>query len=62
MYVFLTENMVGHDFATIRRCYDLKGSSYGRFVEVNDIQAQITGETGLKVLKCQNFVNDNAVE
>ena len=51
MFIFVTENMIGRDFNAIKRCYDIKGSSYMREVEIS-IQDRITGQTGLNVLKC----------
>ena len=32
----ITENMVGNDKDRIYRCFDLKGSLYGRFEKIND--------------------------
>jgi len=46
----ITENMLGTDFGAIKKCYDLKGSLHGRLTKIDEY-AQITGETGLKVLK-----------
>jgi 1-phosphatidylinositol-4-phosphate 5-kinase len=34
VYFFVTENMVGNDFASIRHMYDLKGSTLDRRVEL----------------------------
>lgn len=50
----ITENMVGQDFKAVKRCFDLKGSTLDRNTSV-DFYNQITGETGLKVLKDLNF-------
>jgi len=41
----------------IKRCYDLKGSLHGRLTKIDDFQ-RFTGESGLKVLKDQNFIED----
>jgi hypothetical protein len=54
MKFLITENMLGNDFSAIKRCYDLKGSLFNREVKL-DTYNQITGETGLKVLKDVNF-------
>ena len=59
--LFITENVIGNDFSAIKRCYDLKGSSHGRFVNL-DVYSKITEDTGLKVLKCENFIQDNEKE
>ena len=56
--LFITENIIGNDFEAVKRCYDLKGSSNNRLVKL-DLYSQISGDTGLKVLKCENFVQDN---
>ena len=53
---FITENMIGDDFGAIKRCYDLKGSLYDRITKVSTFE-MMTGETGFKVLKDQNFIN-----
>jgi len=47
--------MLGTDKALVSRCWDLKGSLLGRNtkIEKGDVN------TGLKVLKDQNFKNDN---
>lgn len=47
---FITENMIENDFHAVKRCYDLKGSKFSRIVEL-DLMVEISGETGLKVLK-----------
>jgi len=54
MQFFITENMLGNDFTAIKRCYDLKGSTFERNTDL-DLLQEITGETGLKVLKDINF-------
>lgn len=45
--------MIGDDFQSIKRCFDLKGSSLHRTTKMDKYQ-EVTGETGLKVLKDQN--------
>ena len=50
MQFFITENMLGDDFQAIKRCYDLKGSNHDRVTKMDKYQ-EMTGETGLKVLK-----------
>ena len=49
---FITENMVQSDLSKIKRCFDLKGSLHKRMVQHDE------EETGLKVLKDLNFLND----
>ena len=53
---FVTENMITQDFNAIKRCYDLKGSLLDRITKESALE-QVTGNTGLKVLKDQNFLN-----
>ena len=52
---FITENMIGDDYQAIKRCYDLKGSLHDRVTKISAYE-QMTGETGFKVLKDQNFI------
>lgn len=33
---FLTEDMVGVDESRVKRCFDLKGSRYGRVTKLDD--------------------------
>lgn len=47
-------NLLGQDFMNITRIYDLKGSTYGRKVQLSDEEEM--GRTGLKVLKDLNFI------
>ena len=49
--------MIGNDFSAIRKCYDLKGSLLGRITKISNIDKE-TGETGLKVLKDINFLDE----
>lgn len=51
---YITENMIGNDFDKIVRCFDLKGSKRHRLVDLTEEEK--SGATGLKVLKCQNFI------
>ena len=48
----ISENMLDMDFDRIKRCFDLKGSLHKRIVHIDEGE-----ETGLKVLKDQNFMN-----
>lgn len=50
--LFVTENLFGDDFDDTRRCFDLKGSLYGR-------TNKTTGNDCYEVLKDQNFLNQN---
>lgn len=34
VYFFVTENMIGEDFGSIRNMYDLKGSTFSRLTEL----------------------------
>lgn len=53
IYFFITENQIGKDFANVKRCYDLKGSTFKR---MTNIPPQLENkDTGLMVLKDQNF-------
>ena len=47
--------MFGFDFSFTKRCYDLKGSVLGRNTKTN-LWKQMTGGTGLKVLKENNLI------
>jgi 1-phosphatidylinositol-4-phosphate 5-kinase len=51
---FVMDNLLGKDFHNIERIYDLKGSTLGRKVELND--EEIVKSSGLKVLKDLNFI------
>ena len=53
MQFILTDNMVGLDQNRIQRCFDLKGSTYGRLEKVS--QEEFEKGTGLRALKDQNF-------
>jgi len=54
MKFLITENMMGQDFTAVKRCYDLKGSTFDRITAI-DLYNEITGESGLNVLKDQNL-------
>ena len=60
MKFLITENMVGNDKERIYRCFDLKGSLYGRLEKITNDE-MIDG-TGMKVLKDQNLININKME
>lgn len=49
MRFLITENMVGLDSERIHRCFDLKGSLYGRYERI--AVEEMREGTGLKVLK-----------
>jgi 1-phosphatidylinositol-4-phosphate 5-kinase len=51
---FVMDNLLGKDFHNIERIYDLKGSTLGRKVELDD--EEIVKSSGLKVLKDLNFI------
>ena len=51
----VTENMVRYDNYRIIRCFDLKGSSYGR--ETNITEKEKKEGTGMKCLKDKNFID-----
>lgn len=34
IYFFITENQIGKDFANVKRCYDLKGSTFKRITNI----------------------------
>jgi Phosphatidylinositol-4-phosphate 5-Kinase len=46
------DNLLGSDFMNIERIYDLKGSTVGRIVKLNESEKT---KSGLKVLKDLNF-------
>jgi Phosphatidylinositol-4-phosphate 5-Kinase len=46
------DNLLGSDFMNIERIYDLKGSTVGRIVKLNEAEKT---KSGLKVLKDLNF-------
>mmetsp|Transcript_29497 Transcript_29497/g.44828 ORF Transcript_29497/g.44828 Transcript_29497/m.44828 type:complete len:80 (+) Transcript_29497:1594-1833(+) len=50
----LTENMVGKDASRVFRCFDLKGSLYGRYVKLK--HHEIKNGSGLKPLKDKNLL------
>ena len=56
----ITENMVNQDKERIYRCFDLKGSLYGRLEKITD--EEMMQGTGLKVLKDQNLISINKME
>ena len=58
MTFFITENMIGDDFAAIKRCWDLKGSLHQRMTKLDD-QEKESGNTGMKVLKELNLIEPN---
>jgi len=49
---FVTENMMSCDLSKLKYCFDLKGSIHGREEDHEPY------ESGLKVLKDVNFLND----
>lgn len=53
---FIMDNLLGKDFISIERIYDLKGSTKGRIVNISE--EEINGSSGLKVLKDLNFINN----
>ena len=57
MTFFITENMVRYDQHRVRRCFDLKGSLYGRETKISE-EEKING-TGMKCLKDKNFIEMN---
>lgn len=52
---FIMENMLGKDFMSIERIYDLKGSTKGRLAKLS--AAEESEGTGMKVLKDLNLVS-----
>ena len=48
------DNLVGSDFLTVQRIYDLKGSTLGR--QTNLTEKEIEKSSRLKVLKDKNFI------
>ena len=52
---YMMENIIENDFSAVKRCYDLKGSKFQRKVDL-DVVVEISGESGLKILKDQNFL------
>jgi hypothetical protein len=36
MVFLITENMIGHDFQAVMRCYDLKGALYRRITHIDE--------------------------
>ena len=50
----ITENMIKHDRNRIFRCFDLKGSLYGRETKMEP--GDYKNGTGLKTLKDKNFI------
>lgn len=51
---FIMDNLLGQDFISIERIYDLKGSRKGRTVKLTEEEEQT--HSGLKVLKDMNFL------
>jgi hypothetical protein len=56
---YIMNNLVGLDFIEVNRIYDLKGSTYGRKVELS--QEETDTKSGLKVLKDMNFIELNEI-
>lgn len=54
MTFLITENMLGQEKDRIYRCYDLKGSMFGRNEKINDWEIQ--NGSGTKPLKDENFI------
>lgn len=52
-YVIMN-NLLGQDFINIERIYDLKGSTFGRKVDLTE--EEIKTKSGLKVLKDLNYL------
>ena len=50
----IMNNLVGLDFPNVTRIYDLKGSTFGRKVELSFEEKDTS--SGLKVLKDLNFI------
>ena len=58
---FITENMIGNDFQSVHKCYDLKGSLFHRITSLN--QHEEEKGSGMKVLKDLNFKDgDNELQ
>lgn len=55
MTFFITENMIGFDFKSINRCWDLKGSLHQRKTALS-LDEEITGTSGFNVLKDLNLL------
>lgn len=51
---FIMDNLLGADYINIERIYDLKGSTFGRKVELTE--NEIKEGSGFKVLKDLNFM------
>jgi Phosphatidylinositol-4-phosphate 5-Kinase len=56
---FIMDNLLGRDFMSIDRIYDLKGSTKGRTAKLLDLEEEGKVSTGMKVLKDLNFINFN---
>lgn len=56
IFFFVTENQIGRDLENVKRCYDLKGSTFRRLTKLPD-DVKEDADTGLMVLKDQNFAN-----
>jgi hypothetical protein len=56
---FIMDNLLGRDFMSIDRIYDLKGSTKGRTAKLTDLEEEGKVSTGMKVLKDLNFINFN---
>lgn len=54
IFFFITENQIGRDLENVKRCYDLKGSSFSRLISLPEGMGE-NDDTGLMVLKDQNF-------
>ena len=54
MTCVLMNNLLGQDFMNIERIFDLKGSTFGRKVELSE--REIKESSAMKVLKDLNFV------
>ena len=55
MNYLVTENMLGSDKDRVYRCYDLKGSTFGRNTKLTD--EEIEKGSGSKPLKDEDFMN-----
>lgn len=61
IFFFITENQIGCDLQNVKRCYDLKGSTFRRLVKLPEGMSE-NADTGLMVLKDQNFLNRDEAE
>lgn len=53
----IMNNLVGLDFINVHRLYDLKGSTFGRRTKLSEKEKE-TGNSGMKVLKDLNFIDE----